>query len=240
MGRAHEVRAASMAATAAKKTKIYSRYGKEIYMAAKSGVPDPNMNQTLKRVIEKAKAAQVPADVIKRNIEKAKGGNAEAYIENRYEGFGPAGSTIIVDTLSDNSNRTLAEVRSCFNKAHCNLGKAGCVSYQYDNTGILSFKGSEEEVLDILLMAEVDVLDVEEDDEGYVTVYVAPTDLFKAKDAVEEAKGETEFVVLENKMLPQEYVTLDSEEDRNQINRLLTFLDDVDDVQQIYHNVDNL
>ena len=111
MGRAHEVRAASMAATAAKKTKIYSRYGKEIYMAAKGGVPDPNMNQTLKRVIEKAKAAQVPADVIKRNIEKAKGNNAEAYIENRYEGFGPSGSTIIIDTLSDNSNRTLAEVQ---------------------------------------------------------------------------------------------------------------------------------
>ena len=110
MGRAHEVRAASMAATAAKKTKIYSRYGKEIYMAAKGGVPDPNMNQTLKRVIEKAKAAQVPADVIKRNIEKAKGNNAEAYIENRYEGFGPSGSTIIIDTLSDNSNRTLEAV----------------------------------------------------------------------------------------------------------------------------------
>ncbi len=240
MGRAHEVRAASMAATAAKKTKIYSRYGKEIYMAAKSGVPDPNMNQTLKRVIEKAKAAQVPADVIKRNIEKAKGSNAEAYIENRYEGFGPGGSTILVDTLSDNSNRTLAEVRSCFNKAHCNLGKAGCVSYQYDNTGILSLKGNEEEVLDSLLMAEVDVLDVESDDEGYVTLYVAPTDLFKAKDALEADKGEIEFAVLENKMLPQEYITLDSEEDRNQLNRLLTYLDDVDDVQQVYHNVENL
>ncbi|MBO4538350.1 MAG: YebC/PmpR family DNA-binding transcriptional regulator, partial [Erysipelotrichaceae bacterium] len=98
---------------------------------------------------------------------------------------GPGGSTILVDTLTDNSNRSLAEIRSCFNKAHCNLGKAGCVSYQYDNTGILSFKGNEEEVLDILLMAEVDVLDVESDEEGYVNLYVASTDLFKAKDALE-------------------------------------------------------
>ncbi len=240
MGRAHEVRAASMAATAAKKTKIYSRYGKEIYMAAKGGVPDPNMNQTLKRVIEKAKAAQVPADVIKRNIEKAKGNTGEAYIENRYEGFGPAGSTIIIDTLSDNSNRTLAEVRSCFNKSHCNLGKAGCVSYQYDNLGILSFQSSEEEVLDILMMADVDVKDVESDDEGYVTVYVGPTDLFKAKDAIEAAKGETNFVVLENKMLPQDTVELTAEEDVNLFKRLLTLLDDVDDVQNVYHNVSNL
>ena len=154
MGRAHEVRAASMAKTAAAKTKIYSRYGKEIYMAAKSGVPDPSMNVTLKRVIEKAKAAQVPADVIKRNIEKAKGGAAEAYIDNRYEGFGPAGSTIIIDTLSDNSNRSLAEIRSCFNKSHCNLGTSGSVSYNYDNCGILSFAGTEEEVLDILMTSD--------------------------------------------------------------------------------------
>ncbi len=240
MGRAHEVRAASMAATAAKKTKIYSRYGKEIYMAAKGGVPDPNMNQTLKRVIEKAKAAQVPADVIKRNIEKAKGNTGEAYIANRYEGFGPSGSTIIIDTLSDNSNRTLAEVRSCFNKAHCNMGKAGCVSYQYDNLGILSFKASEEEVLDILMMADVDVKDVESDDEGYVTVYVEPTDLFKAKDAIEAAKGETDFVILENKLLPQETVELTAEEDVNLFKRLLTLLDDVDDVQNVYYNVSNL
>ena len=238
MGRAHEVRAASMAATAAKKTKIYSRFGKEIYMAAKSGVPDPEMNQTLKRTIEKAKAAQVPADVIKRNIEKAKGGVGEALIENRYEGFGPGGSTIIVDTLSDNANRSLTEVRTCFNRSHCTLGKAGCASYTYDNTGILSFKGDVDGTLDALLMGEVDVQDVEGDEEGYVTVYVGPTDLFRAKEAIESGLGETEFVVLENKMLPQEYVTL-NEEDLAQFKRLMTLLDDVDDVQQVYHNVEN-
>ena len=238
MGRAHEVRAASMAKTAAAKTKIYSRYGKEIYMAAKSGVPDPSMNVTLKRVIEKAKAAQVPADVIKRNIEKAKGGAAEAYIDNRYEGFGPAGSTIIIDTLSDNSNRSLAEIRSCFNKSHCNLGTSGSVSYNYDNCGILSFAGPEEEVLDILMMAEVDVKDIESEDDT-VTVYVDPKDLYAAKDALEAEKGEIAFDVMEISMLPNDYVTLDGD-DKMLFERLLRLLDEVDDVPRVYHNVEGM
>jgi len=238
MGRAHEVRAASMAKTAAAKTKVYSRYGKEIYMAAKSGVPDPSMNVALKRVIEKAKANQVPADVIKRNIEKAKGGNAEAYIENRYEGFGPSGSTILVETLSDNSNRTLAEVRSCFNKSHCNLGQSGSVSFNYESNGILSFEGTEDETLDILMMADVDVKDIEEED-GSVTVYVDPKDLYNAKDALEASKGEMKFDVLEISMLPNDYVTLDGD-DKMLFERLLRLLDDVDDVQHVYHNVEGM
>ncbi len=238
MGRAHEVRAASMAKTAAAKTKVYSRYGKEIYMAAKSGVPDPSMNMTLKRVIEKAKANQVPADVIKRNIEKAKGNNAEAYIENRYEGFGPSGSTVIVDTLSDNSNRCLAELRSCFNKSRCNLGQSGSVTFNYDNSGILSFKGTEDETLDILMMADVNVKDIESDEDS-VTVYVEPTDLYAAKEALEAQKGEMQFDVLEISMLPNDYVTLEGE-DKVLFQRLLTLLDDVDDVQHVYHNVEGL
>lgn len=238
MGRAHEVRKAAMEKTAAAKTKIYSRYGKEIYMAAKSGVPDPAMNVALKRVIEKAKANQVPADVIKRNIEKAKGGSSESYIENRYEGFGPSGATIIIDTLSDNSNRALAEVRSCFNKARCNLGQNGSVSYGYNQYGILSFAGTEDETLDILLMAEVDVKDIESD-ESSVTVYVDPKDLYNAKEALETAKGEIKFDVLEIQMLPQEYVTLEGD-DKMYFERLVNLLDEVDDVQQVYHNVEGL
>ncbi len=239
MGRAHEVRAASMAATAAKKTKIYSRYGKEIYMAAKNGVPDPEMNQTLKRTIEKAKAAQVPADVIKRNIEKAKGLGGEAFIENRYEGFGPSGATIIIDTLSDNSNRALAEVRSSFNKSRgCNLANAGNVSFNYTNCGVLTFEGNEDETLEILLMAEVEPVNYEADEELF-TVYVQPNDLFKAKDAIEEAKGEVKFECLEIKMVPNDYVSLEGE-DKEQFQRLLDLLDEVDDVQTIYHNVENM
>ena len=238
MGRAHEVRAASMAKTAAAKTKVYSRYGKEIYMAAKSGVPDPAMNVALKRVIEKAKANQVPADVIKRNIEKAKGGNAEAYIENRYEGFGPSGSTVLIDCLSDNSNRALAEIRSAFNKSHCNLGQSGSVSFNYESFGILSFEGTEEEVLDTLLMAEIDVKDIESED-GIVTLYVDPKDLYAAKDALEAEKGEIKFEMLEIRMLPNDYITLEGE-DKAQFEKLLSLLDEIDDVQQVFHNVEGL
>ena len=238
MGRAHEVRAASMAKTAAAKTKVYSRYGKEIYMAAKSGVPDPSMNMTLKRVIEKARAAQVPADVIKRNIEKAKGNNAEAYIESRYEAFGPSGSTVIIECLSDNTNRALAEIRSCCNKSRCNLGQAGSVSFNYEQSGILQFKGTEDETLDILLMADVNVKDIESEDDT-VTVYVDPKDLYSAKDALEAEKGEMEFTILELRMLPNDYVTLEGD-DKVLFQRLLDLLDDVDDVQQVFHNVEGM
>lgn len=239
MGRAHEVRAASMAKTAAKKTKIYSRFGKEIYMAAKSGVPDPAMNLTLKHVIDKAKAAQVPADVIKRNIEKAKGGKGESYIEARYEGFGPGTSTIVVDVLTDNVNRSVAEVRGCFNKSHCNLGVKGSVSHGYDNFGILSFakdEDQEEAVLDALIMNEADVKEIECED-GMMTVYVESTDLYKAKEAIDGLYPEMEYDVLETRLIPQDYVTLDSEEQMTLFQRLLTLLDEVDDVQQVYHNV---
>ena len=116
MGRAFEVRKAAMMKTSAAKTKVYSRFGKEIYIAAKAGVPDPEMNQGLKRMIERAKANQVPADVIKRAIEKAKGGTDESYTSVRYEGFGPGNCTIIVDCLTDNVNRTVSDVRTCFTK----------------------------------------------------------------------------------------------------------------------------
>ena len=121
MGRAHEVRAASMAKTAAMKTKLYSRFGKELYIAAKSGVPDPDMNLSLKRKIAEAKANQVPAVVIKRAIERAKGGTDESYDSCRYEGFGPGESTIIIDCLTNNVNRTVSAVKTCFNKAHANI-----------------------------------------------------------------------------------------------------------------------
>ena len=121
-----------------------------------------------------------------------------------------------------------------------NLGQAGSVSYLYDHVGILSFVADEEEVLDILMMAEVDVIDIEAEEDGYITVYVTPTDLFKSKDAIEETKGEIEFVILEHRMLPQQTVTLTDEEDISHFKRVLTLLDDVDDVQNVYHNVENI
>ncbi|MDO4197765.1 MAG: YebC/PmpR family DNA-binding transcriptional regulator [Erysipelotrichaceae bacterium] len=237
MGRAHEVRAAAMAKTAAMKSKVYSRYGKEIYIAAKSGVPDPDMNLTLRAKIKEAKANQVPADVIKRAIEKAKGGSSESYDSLRYEGFGPGAATVIVDCLTDNSNRTIAAMNQCFNKAHCKLGVKGSVSFNYDNLGVISFNYEDEDkMLDTLIEADVDVNDLEVE-EGVMTVYVAPADLHKAQEAIDALIPNVEYSVCAIKMLPQEYTTITDEHDKELWNRLLTLLDEVDDVQEVYHNV---
>ena len=153
MGRAHEVRAASMAKTAAMKSKLYAKYSKEILIAAKSGVPDPNSNLTLRRAIDKAKANQVPSDVIKRAIEKASSSSAENYIFNTYEGFGPGASTLIIESLTDNPNRAIAEIRACFNKCHSKLGVSGSVSFNYTHCSVVSIKGaSENEVEEALIL----------------------------------------------------------------------------------------
>ena len=238
MGRAHEVRAAAMAKTAAMKSKLYSRYGKEIYIAAKSGVPDPDMNLALRSKVKEAKANQVPADVIKRAIEKAKGGSTEQYDSLRYEGFGPGNATIIIDCLTDNSNRTVAAMNTCFNKSHCKLGVKGSVSFGYDNLGILSFNyDDEDKMLDALVTDEVDVNDIEVED-GAMTVYVAPNDLHKAQDSIEKLIPNVEFNVCAIKMLPQEYTKLDNPTDKELWERLLRLLDEVDDVQEVYHNVE--
>lgn len=241
MGRHFEVRAAAMAKTAAAKAKVYSRHGKEIYVAAKNGVPDPDMNAVLKKTIERAKANQVPADVIKRAIEKAKGGSNENYTSMTYEGFGAGGSAaIIVECLSDNSNRTIADLRGAFNKSHAKMGVAGSVSFNYDHVGMLVFDFADEEaMLDALIMADVDVKELEVED-GKMTVTVEPTDLYKAKDAIDELIGdEVKYDVLEPAMLPHEYVELEGE-DKELFERLLRLLDDVDDVQNVYHNVSNV
>ena len=238
MGRAHEVRAAAMAKTAAMKSKLYSRFGKELYIAAKAGVPDPEMNQSLKRKIQEAKANQVPADVIKRAIEKAKGSSNESYESLRYEGIGPGGATVIVDCLTDNNKRTVAAMNQCFNKAHCKLGVKGSVSFTYDNLGVLSFKyDDEDKMLDTLIEAEVDVNDLEVED-GIMTVYVAPSDFHKAQEAIETLIPNCEYDVCAIKMLPQEYVTLTDPHDKEMWERLLRLLDEVDDVNEVFHNVE--
>lgn len=240
MGRHFEVRAASMAKTAAAKAKLYSRYGKEIYVAAKAGVPDPEMNVSLKKVIERAKANQVPADVIKRAIEKAKGGSTESYSAARYEGFGSAGGgTIIIDCLTDNANRTIADLRACFNKSKAKLGVGGSVSFNYEHVGLISIAYDDEEtMMETLIMAEVDLKDIEVED-GQMTITVEPTDLTKAKEAIEEAVEGVTFDILEDTMLANEYVELQGD-DLKLFQRLVTLLDDVDDVQQVYHNVSNI
>ena len=238
MGRAHEVRAASMAKTAAMKSKLYSRFGKELYIAAKSGVPDPDMNLTLKRKIAEAKSNQVPADVIKRAIDKAKGGTDESYDEARYEGFGPGGSTLIIDCLTDNTNRSYTNVKTCFNKCHgAKLVNAGGVSYNYEEVGIFEFPYEDDEkMLDVFMEAEVDVQDISVE-EGEMTVKTSYSDFGKAQEALENFLGEdVKFDRCEVTMLPNEYVELTNPEDIEAFHKLMDMLNDVDDVNKIYTN----
>ena len=238
MGRAHEVRAASMAKTAAMKSKLYSRFGKELYIAAKSGVPDPDMNLALKRKIQEAKSNQVPADVIKRAIDKANGGSDESYIECRYEGFGPGASTIIVDCLTDNQNRSVTEVKTCFNKCKgAKLGNSGAVSFNYENVGLFIFPYEDEEkMLDVMMEADVDVQDIYVED-GEMTVKTSFQDFGKAQDAIQGLLPDVEFVVCEATMLPNEYVELTDPEEKDQFDRLMGLLNDCDDVNKVYTNV---
>ncbi|MDD4354370.1 MAG: YebC/PmpR family DNA-binding transcriptional regulator [Candidatus Izemoplasmatales bacterium] len=236
MGRAHEVRKEAMAKTSLIKSKLYSKFGKEIYMAAKTGGPDPDSNLTLKRCIERAKQNQVPGDVIKRNIDKSKGGAGEDFAPVRYEGFGPGGSTLIVECLTDNVNRTFGEVRSCFTKTGGKLGVSGSVTYQYRFCSLISFEGmDEDEALETMMNAEIDIQDIEAE-EGVVSIYGAPGDLDKIKDSL-VATGK-ELTYLEDKVayIPNELIEL-SPEDVGKLRRFLNMTDELDDVQEVFHNV---
>lgn len=239
MGRAHEVRKVAMAKTAAKKAKVYSRYGKEIYLAAKAGGPEPDANLSLRRLIEKAKKEQVPADVIKRAIDKVKSGVTEDYEPIQFEGFGPNNSTIIVKCLTDNINRTISQVRPAFTKSKSKLGAEGSVAYLYDVESTVIFNGMDEEaVLDALIMAEVDAKDIVTLDDGRIKITGEPTDLYKIKEAIEGIKSDIEFEIDEIQTLPQDTVELEGE-DMELFERLMNNLNDCDDVDQIYHNVAN-
>lgn len=237
MGRAFEVRKAAMAKTSAAKAKVYSRYGREIYMAARGGIPDPEMNLSLKRLIDEARAKQVPADIINRAIDKAKGGSEDNYHAVRYEGFGPGDSTFIVECLTDNDNRTVSEVRNAFNKSKGKMGVNGSVMHGYDHVGILSFAfDDEEKVMETILEHDVELQDIELED-GVVTVTVETTNLHKAKEALESVLGSIDFDVLEITYLPHEYTNI-AEEDQANFDKLLKMLDEIEDVQEVYHNVE--
>ncbi len=238
MGRAHEVRAASMAKTAAMKSKLYAKYSKEILIAAKSGVPDPNSNLTLRRAIDKAKANQVPGDVIKRAIEKASSASAESYYSNVYEGFGPGASTLVIESLTDNPNRAIAEIRGCFNKCRSKLGISGSVSFNYTHCSVVSIKGvSEAEVEETLILNDANFSDLEVD-EDIITIYGEISDLYNIKDALDSTFADKiTYLTCENEYVANEYVTL-NEEDRQTFDRLISTLEALDDVENVYHNVE--
>lgn len=240
MGRAHEVRAASMAKTAAAKSKLNNKWSKIIYMAAKAGVPDPDLNQPLKKEIEKAKREQVTADVIKRAIEKAKGGSQENYSPARYEAFGPNNSMFIIDCLTDNVNRTYTAVRTAVTRCGFKLGAPGSVAHMFTNTAIFSFTGmSDEETLETLLMADCEPTDIECED-GVTTVYADGTDYAKIRTALTDAMPNVEFIVDKTTYLPENYVTLTDEDDIRHFHRLMDSLDEIEDVQDVYHSVEGM
>ena len=235
MGRHFEVRAAAMAATAKAKSAIYMRASKEIYAAAKSGEPDPSSNLALRSAIEKYRK-QCPKDVIDRAIEKAKGGDAVAYIPGRYEFMGPGGSNIVVDTLTDNVNRALVSVRTIVTRKG---GKMASVAYNFNLSGVLDFKGpKEEEVEEALVLGDVDVTSVTIDEDGEIEATVAPNDLEKAKEAL-KALGVTDFDRAETTLLPNEWIEV-GEEDKTKLNAMMNELDEAEDVQAVYTNVSNL
>jgi YebC/PmpR family DNA-binding regulatory protein len=233
MGRHFEVRAAAMAATAKAKSAIYMRASKEIYAAAKSGIPDPDSNLALRAAIDKYRKT-TPKDVIERAIEKAKGGDAVSYIQGRYEFFGPGGSFIIVDTLTDNVNRALVSVRTIVTRKG---GKMGSVAYNFNYLGVIDFKGdNRQDVEDNLILGDVDVKSVTLED-GEIEVYVAPDNLEKAKDVL-KGMGVTEFDSAETTLVPNDYVTL-GDDDLQKFKDMMAELDESEDVQAVYHNVEN-
>ena len=235
MGRAYEVRKDSIQKTGAAKGKIYSMYAKEIYLAAKQGGTELESNASLKRLVERAKKEQVPGDIIKRAIDKVNSGADESYIKNTYEMFGPGGSTLIVECLTDNVNRSVSDLRAVVNKTHIKMGAMGSVSYMYDNNCVVSFKGLDEDaVMEALIMADIDA-DIEMQDDS-VVVYGEPQDLFKIKDAIKAVKDDVNFDVDEITLIPKDTITLTGD-DKEVFDKLLTMLDDVEDVQNVYHNV---
>ena len=236
MGRAYQNRKDSMAKTSDMKARIYSRHARELYVSAKSGGVDPEGNLSLRGLIERAKRNQVPAHVIEKALDKARGVGGEDFATARYEGFGPGGTMVIVDCLTDNPNRTFGDVRQCFTKSKCKLGSPGSVSHLFDHSAILVFKGSEEEAaLEALIMADVDVSDIESEN-GKVTVFAPQTEYHKAKQALLDAFEEVDFEVDEIQFVPQTSVSL-GEEEQVAFDNLVDMLEYLEDVQNVYHNV---
>lgn len=234
MGRAFEVRKASMAKTAAAKSKVYSKYGREIYMAAKSGTPDPETNVVLKRVIERAKKDQVTTEIINRAIEKAKGGSDENYEEVRYEGFGPEGSLIIIECLTDNTNRTLSDIRKLFNKAYGKLGVSGSVIHQFDHKAVFEVEATENKLLEMLLENDVDVTDYEAED-GMVTIYAQPVDYGRVMDVLKDNNLEPKQEAI--MFIPMQTIQIEDASEKEKFERLIDGLNELDDVSEVYHNV---
>ncbi len=223
----------------AAKGKIFTIIGREIAIAVKEGGPDPANNSKLRDVIAKAKSNNMPNDTIERGIKKAAGdmGNVN-YEQVTYEGYGPSGTAIIVKALTDNKNRTAANVRNAFSKGGGSIGTQGCVSYMFEEKGqiIVDREECETEADDLMMMALDAGADDFAEEEDSFEILTSPENFSAVREALEQEK--IPMANAEITMLPQTYVTLSEEADLNNIQRILDFLDEDDDVQEVYHNWD--
>ena len=219
----------------AERSKIFQKLAKELYVAAKSGDPDPINNAQLRMVIEKAKASNMPKSNIESAIAKAMNkNNSENYEEVRYEGYGPAGIAIMVDCLTDNKNRTASFVRSTFTKKNGNLGTDGSVSYMFKRKGLIVLENVYEEdkfLEDVLNLQVLDVL-YEED----IIIYTKPEDFIKIKEELENM-GYDKFITSEVTFIPDNYIKLNEEEEEKVLS-LIESLEEIEDVQNVYHNLE--
>ncbi len=219
--------------------KIFTIIGREIAVAVKEGGPDPNNNSKLRDVIAKAKANNMPNDTIERGIKKAAGdANSVNYVSITYEGYGPNGTAIIVDALTDNKNRTASNVRNAFTKGGGNVGTTGCVSFMFDQKGqiIVAKEDCDMDADDLMMIAlDAGAEDFSEEEDSY-EILTSPDDFSAVREALENEK--IAMASAEVTMVPQTYVELTSEEDIKKMNRILDLLDEDDDVQAVYHNWD--
>ena len=221
----------------AAKGKIFTIIGREIAISVKEGGADPANNSKLRDVIAKAKANNMPNDTIERGIKKAAGdGDSVNYVQVTYEGYGPSGTAIIVDALTDNKNRTAANVRNAFTKGQGNIGTQGCVSYLFDQKGqiIIAKEDCDMDADDLMMMAlDAGAEDFSEEEDSF-EVITAPDDFSAVREALEAEN--IPMASAEVTMIPQTYVSLTDEKDITNIQRILDLLDEDDDVQEVYHN----
>ncbi len=223
----------------AAKGRIFTRLGREIAVAVKSGGADPQSNGKLRDIIAKAKSSNMPSDTIERSIKKAAGEmDSVNYEAVTYEGYGPNGVAIIIEALTDNKNRTAANVRNAFTKGGCSMGTLGCVSFMFDEKGLIMVEKSDDINEDELMMVALDsgATDFEPEDEGY-EIITEPADFSQVREALEKAG--VPMLSAEVTFIPQTYTSLNSPDDIKKMKKILDLLDEEDDVQNVYHNWEN-
>ena len=225
--------------TDAQRAKVFTKIGKEITIAVKEGGGDPNSNAKLRDLIQKAKSNNVPNDNIERTIKKAMGGTGENYEEVVYEGYGPAGVAVIVEATTDNRNRTAGNIRSYFSKYHGNMGQTGCVSFMFEEKGVIIIADEDGEIEEDKLMETALEAGAEDfsGEDGIFEIYTEPDDVYAVAETLKEA-GYT-FESAEKSKVPTTWTTLSSEDDIKFMNLLIEKLEEDDDVMEVYHNWEN-